>query len=85
MFPRRLGVVVLRSALWSALAAAGITGALWATTSPELRNGFPVWTWAGLFWALALVPSLVMELGVEHLRLHLGPPSPGPSHGERDD
>jgi hypothetical protein len=68
----RIGVAILRAGLWSALAGALITAALWLRTSPELRPGFQVATWFGLSGALAFVPSLAMELGVAHLLLHLG-------------
>ena len=68
----RIGVAILRASLWSALAGALITVALWLRTSPELRPGFQVATWFGLSCALAFVPSLAMELGVAHLLLHLG-------------
>jgi hypothetical protein len=69
---RRIVVVFLRASLWSTLAGALITFALWLRTSPELRPGFHVATWFGLSCALAFVPSLAMELGVAHLLLHLG-------------
>ena len=70
---RRVGVAILRAGCWSALAGVLVTLALWLTTSPELRSGFQVTTWLGLSCALALVPSLAMELGVAHLLLELGP------------
>lgn len=68
----RISVAILRAGLWSVLAGALLTFALWARTSPELRPGFQVATWLGLCCALAFVPSLAMELGVAHLLLHLG-------------
>jgi hypothetical protein len=73
---RRISVAVLRASLWSALAGAVITLALWLRTSPEFRPGFQVATWFGLSCALAFVPSLAMELGVAHLLLHLGSEEP---------
>jgi hypothetical protein len=69
---RRVSVAILRAGLWSALAGALITVALFLRTSPELRPGFLVATWLGLSCALAFVPSLVMELGVVHLVLDRG-------------
>lgn len=69
-------VAVLRASLWSALAGALATVALFLSTSPELRPGFHVATWFGLCCALAFVPSLAMELGVAHLLLDLGSPQP---------
>jgi hypothetical protein len=69
----RIGVAVLRASAWSALAAGAITLALWLGTSGELRPGFPWGTWFGLSWALAFVPTLVMELGVMHVLLEFGP------------
>ena len=69
---RLISVAILRASLWSVLAGALITFALWMRISPELESGFPVATWFGLSCALALVPSLAMELGVAHLLLDLG-------------
>ena len=73
---RRISIAILRASLWSALAGALITFALWLRTSPEFRPGFQVATWFGLSCALAFVPSLAMELGVAHLLLHLGSEEP---------
>jgi hypothetical protein len=68
-----MSVAVLRAGLWSGFAGALLTLVLWLRTSPELRPGFLVATWFGLMWALTFVPCLVMELGVAHLLLDLGP------------
>jgi hypothetical protein len=76
----RIGVAVLRASLWSALAGALITLVLWLRTSPEFRLGFQPATWFGLSCALALVPSLAMELGVVHLLLDRGSADPDKRH-----
>jgi hypothetical protein len=69
---RRIVVSILRASLWSALAGALVTCALWLRSSPELRPGFGLATWFGVSCALAFVPSLAMELGVAHLLLDRG-------------
>jgi hypothetical protein len=72
----RISILILRAIVWSALAGALITLALWLRTSPELRAGFCAATWFGLSCALAFVPSLAMELGVAHLLLEIGSETP---------
>jgi hypothetical protein len=69
----RIFVLIVRSAVWAALAAGGITSLIVWRTSPE----FPITrhivvTWFGIVWCLCLIPSLASEFLVAHLKAELG-------------
>jgi hypothetical protein len=69
----RILVLIARSAIWAALAAAGITSLIVWRASPEFPiTGHIVITWFGIMSGLCIVPSLAMEVLVAHLRLELG-------------
>ena len=70
----KAAISILRAAVWSSLVGGAIAAAVCLRTSSEFSLGaHQAATWFGLFWALAFVPSLVMELGVAHLSLEFGP------------
>jgi len=69
----RILILIVRSVVWAALAAAGITGLIVWRTSPEFpMTRHIVLTWFGIMWGLCLVPILAVELLMARLRVELG-------------
>jgi hypothetical protein len=69
----RILILIVRSVVWAALAAAGITGLIVWRTSPEFpMTRHIVVTWFGIMWGLCLIPSLALELLTARLELQIG-------------
>ena len=69
----RILLLLVRSIVWTTVAAGVITSLIVWRTSPEIpMTRHIAVTWFGIMWGLCLVPSLASEILRARFRLELG-------------